>query len=208
MSAPGLRLLCSMLVGLLPLAAAAQNNPVRLTPEVLEAATLDLPIDPATRVDAASRPRDAGRRTLEPLGLTAEQLAGSATTTYSAARLGDAAGSLAVFYASVVKDRDAWVFSSEDQPRDGTRPSTEVQVTFDTDNGARYLVDFVLDSAEQEFALVVDATRTTRAPELGHLAAVVTGTGRDVKVRLVPLGDSSFKSRRFTLFEVKVTPIL
>jgi hypothetical protein len=36
----------------------------------------------------------------------------------------------------------------------------------------------------------------------------VTCTGRDVKVRLIPLGDASFKSRRFTLFEVVVTPIL
>jgi hypothetical protein len=207
MSAHRVRLPCLVMLGLLPFAASGQNNPVRLTTEVLEAATLDLPIDPATRVDAASPPRNAGRRTLAPLGLTAEQLAAAPTTTYSAARLGDAAGSLAVFYASVVKDRDAWTFWSEDQPRDSTRPSTEVQLTFDTENGARYLVDFLLDSAEQEFAVVVGTARTTLVPELGHLATVVTGTGREVKVRLVPLGDSTFKSRRFTLFEVQVTRI-
>jgi hypothetical protein len=193
---------------LLPFAVSAQSNPVRLTTDVLEAATLDVPIDPATRVDPASLPRPIGRRTLEPLGLTAERLVTARAARYSAARLEDAAGSLAVFHASVVKNRDRWVFWSEDLPQEATRAGSEVQLTFDTENGARYLVDFVLDSAEQQFALVVGDTRTTQAPEFGHLALVVTGTGRDVKLRLLPLGDASFKSRRFTLFEVAVTPIL
>jgi hypothetical protein len=58
-----------------PFASLAQNNPVRLTDEVLEASALGLPIDPATRVDPAQMPRGIGRRTLEPLGLSAEQLA-------------------------------------------------------------------------------------------------------------------------------------
>lgn len=208
MSAKCVMRLCRLTTLLcVPLAVAAQNNPVRLTDEVLEAAMLDVPLDPATRIDAASPPRDVGRRTLEPLGLTAEQLATARTARYSAARLEDAAGSLAVFYASVVKDRDRWVFWSEDFPRDATRVGSEVQLTFDTERGARYLVDFVLDSADQEFALVVGATRTTQVPEFGHLASVVTGTGREVKVRLLPLGDATFKSRRFTLYEVTVTPI-
>lgn len=192
----------------LSVAAAAQNNPVRLTSEVLEAATLDVPMDPAARVDPASRPRAVGRRTLEPLGLTSAELGTARAATYSATRLEDAAGALAVFYASVVKDRDRWVFWSEDVPRETTRSGSEVQLTFRSESGARYLVDFALDSAEQEFALVAGDTRTTQASELGHLALVVNGTGREVKVRLVPLGDTTFKSRRFTLFDVTVTPIL
>jgi hypothetical protein len=153
-------------------------------------------------------PRDIGRRTLEPLGLTAEQLATARAVTYSAAHLEDASGALAVFYASVVKDRDRWVFWGEDLSKDTTRAGSEVQVTFATQSGTRYLVDFVLDSAEQQFAVVAGDTRTTQAPVSGHLALIVTGTGRAEKVRLLPLGDASFKSRRFTLFEVTVTPIL
>lgn len=190
------------------LAASAQSNPVGLTRDVLEAATLDVPIDPATRVDPASLPGDLGRRALASLGLTAEQLATERTATYSATKLDDELGSLTVFYASVVRDRERRVFWSEDLPRDAERASSEVQLTFDTQSGARYLVDFVLDSAEQEFAVVVGNTRTTQAPERGHVALVVTGTGREVKLRLLPLGDASFKNRRFTLFEVSITPLL
>jgi hypothetical protein len=113
-----------------------------------------------------------------------------------------------VFYASVVKDRDGWVFWGEDLPQETTRAGSEVQLTLETQNGARYLVDFVIDSAEQQFAVVSGDTRTTQAPELGHLALIVTGTGKAHKLRLLPLGDASFKSRRFTLFGVTVTPIL
>jgi hypothetical protein len=77
----------------------------------------------------------------------------------------------------------------------------------DTTNGARYLVDFMLDSADQQFAVVSGDTRTTQAPNSGHLALIVTGTGKEHKVRLLPLGDASYKARRFTLFGVTVTPI-
>jgi hypothetical protein len=190
-----------------PLAAFSQN-PVRPTNELLEANALGVPIDPATRVDPATMPRDIGRRTLEPLGLTAEQLSTARTVTYSAEHLEDAAGALEVFYTSVVRDDGRWVFWGEDLGKETTRQGSEVQLTLATTNGARYLVDFVLDSAEQQFAVVSGDTRTTQAPELGHLALIVTGTGKDHKVRLLPLGDASYKSRRFTLFQVRVTPLL
>ena len=189
-----------------PLAALAQN-PVRLTEDVFEANALGVPIDPATRVDPASVPREIGRRTLEPLGLSAEQLATARAVTYSAGHLEDASGALQVFYASVMKDGSRWVFWGEDLAKETTRAGSEVQLTLATTSGARYLVDFVLDSADQQFAVVSGETRTTQAPELGHLALIVTGTGKEHKVRLLPLGDASFKSRRFTLFNVTVTPI-
>jgi hypothetical protein len=83
-----------------------------------------------------------------------------------------------------------------------------VQLTLATTKGARYLVDFVLDSDAQQFAVVSGDTRTTQAPELGHLALVVSGTGKPHKVRVLPLGDATYKSRRFTLFRVTVTPIV
>ena len=137
----------------------------------------------------------------------AEQLATERAVTYSAEHLEDASGALAVFYASVVKDRDGWVFWGEDMPKETTRAGTEVQLTLKTQNGARYLVDFVIDSAEQQFAVVSGEARTTHAPALGHLALIVNGTGKEQKLRLLPLGDASFKSRRFTLFGVTVTPI-
>ena len=57
-----------------PLVAPAQR-PVRLTDDVLQASALAVPVDPATLIDPAELPRDIGRRTLEPLGLTEEQLA-------------------------------------------------------------------------------------------------------------------------------------
>ena len=175
--------------------------------DVLEASALGVPIDPATRVDPASMPRDIGRRTLEPLGLTADQLATERTVTYSVEHLEDATGTLEVYYASVVRDEGRWVFWSEDLPKETTRAGSEMQLTLDTQNGVRYLVDFVVDSAAQQFAVVSGETRTTSAAELGHIALVVNGTGREHKVRVLPLGDASFKSRRFTLFRVTVTPI-
>jgi hypothetical protein len=190
-----------------PLVGYGQNNPVRLTQDVLEASALGVPVDPATRVDPARMPRDIGRRTLEPLGLTSEQLVTQRAVTYSAERLEDASGVLEVYYASVVQDDDRWVFWGEDLPKDTTRAGSEVQLTLSTQNGVRYLVDFVIDSAEQQFAVVSGDARTTQAAELGHLALLVTGTGREHKVRVLPLGDANFKSRRFTLFRVTVTPI-
>jgi hypothetical protein len=202
-----LRIAGFALVATWSLAAFAQN-PVRPTTELMQASTLGVPIDPVTRIDPARMPGDLGRRTLEPLGLTAEQLATARSVTYSAAHLEDAAGALQVFYANVVKDRDRWVFWSEDLPTETARAGSEVQLTLDTAEDTRYLVDFVLDSAEQQFAVVVGDTRTTQAPALGHLALIVTGTGKEEKVRLLPLGDASFKSRRFTLFHVTITPIL
>jgi hypothetical protein len=187
--------------------AAWAQNPVRPTDDFLQANALGVPIDPVTRIDPARMPSDLGRRTLEPLGLSTEQLATARSATYSATRLEDASGALQVFYASVVKEGGRWVFWSEQLPNETTRSGTEVQLTLDVAAGARYLVDFVLDSAEQDFAVVAGETRTTQAPAFGHLALIVTGTGREQKVRLLPLGDASYKSRRFTLFEVTVTPI-
>jgi hypothetical protein len=202
-----LRFIGLAVVAAAPVAAVAQNNPVRLTEDVLEASALGVPIDPATRVDPATMPRDIGRRTLEPLGLSAEQLATERAVTYSADHLEDASGALEVYYASVVRDEGRWVFWGEDLPKETTRAGSEVQLTLDTQNGVRYLVDFVIDSAEQPFAVVSGETRTTSAAELGHIALIVTGTGREHKVRVLPLGDATYKSRRFTLFRVAVTPI-
>lgn len=75
----------------------------------------------------------------------------------------------------------------------------EVQVSFRTARGVRYLVDFVMDSAPQECAVVGGETRATQTPASGHLALIVEGTGREQKVRVLPLGDSQFSARRFTL---------
>jgi len=186
---------------------ALAQNPVRPTNELFEANAQGVPIDPATRVDPSSMPRDIGRRTLEPLGITDKQLEAALATSYSPTHLGDDAGSLEVFYASVVRDGKRWVFWSEALPKDATRAGSEVQLTLATTNGVRYLVDFVLDSDEQQFAVVSGDVRTTQAPQLGHLALIVTGNGKDHKVRLLPLGDATYKSRRFTLFRVTVTPI-
>ncbi|HKV62319.1 MAG TPA: hypothetical protein VJO16_10425, partial [Candidatus Acidoferrum sp.] len=177
------------------------------TQELFEANALGVPIDPETRIDPGQMPRDIGRRTLEPLGLRAEQLVTARAVSFSATHLQDASGALEVFYTSVIRDEDRWVFWSEALPKDTTREGSEVQLTLATTNGARYLVDFVIDSDEQQFAVVSGDARTTQAPRLGHLALVVTGTGKEHKVRLLPLGDATYKSRRFTLFRVTVTPI-
>ena len=200
------------LAGLAAVAAwscgAFAQNPVRPTQELFEANAAGVPIDPATRVDPASMPRDIGRRTFEPLGLTDDQLDAPLAVNYSATHLEDDVGALEVFFASVVRDDGRWVFWSEAQPKDATRQTSEVQLTIATTKGVRYLVDFVLDSDEQQFAVVSGDARTTQASAFGHLAFVVTGTGKQHKVRLLPLGDATYKSRRFTLFRVTVTPIV
>jgi hypothetical protein len=190
----------------LPLAVAQQ--PVKLPEEVERAAVMGVPLDPESRVDPARMPGDLGRRALEALGLREEQLAAARAATYSPTRLEDAAGRLAVYYSSVVKQGDRWVFWSEDLPRETARQAGEVQLSFDTARGVRYLVDFVMDSAPQEFAVVAGETRTTQTPTSGHLALIVEGTGREQKVRALPLGDSQFSARRFTLFHVTVTPLM
>jgi hypothetical protein len=203
---------CLRLAGLAAVAAwcsgAAAQNPVRPTEEFFEANALGVPIDPKTRIDPASMPREIGRRTLEPLGLTTEQLVTPRAISYSATRLEDASGALEVFYASVVRDEGRWVFWSEALPKDATREGAEIQLTLATTNGVRYLVDFAVDSDEQQFAVVSGDVRTTQAPSFGHVALVVNGTGKQHKIRLLPLGDASYKSRRFTLFRVTVTPIV
>ena len=91
-----LRIAGFTLVAIWSLAGFAQN-PVRRTPELMQASALGVPIDPVTRIDPARMPGDLGRRTLEPLGLAAEQLATARSVTYSAAHLEDAAGALQVF---------------------------------------------------------------------------------------------------------------
>src|SRR5688500_2141437 len=133
---------------------ASAQNPVRPTQELFEANALGVPIDPETRIDPASMPREISGRTLEPLGLADDQLDTPLATSYSPTHLEDDAGALEVFYASVVRDEGRWVFWSEALPKDTTRQGSEVQLTLATTNGVRYLVDFVLDSDEQEFAVV------------------------------------------------------
>jgi hypothetical protein len=59
----------------------------------------------------------------------------------------------------------------------------------------------------QEFAVVVGETRNTQMPSNGHIAVVITGTGRAQTVRVLPLGDEQTHARHFTLFEVIVTPL-
>jgi len=186
--------------------APAQEN-VKLGKDVTRAATMAVPVDPDTLIDDARKPRALGRRELEALGLTPEQLDGARTTIYSATRLEDGVGELAVFASSVVKKNDRWVFWSADLPKNALRGMGEVQFSFETARETRYLVDFALDSAEQSFAVVSGETRTTQAPVSGHIALVVSGSGKRHKVRLIPVGDAQFNARRFTLFDVAVTPI-
>lgn len=190
-----------------PLAALAQR-PVRLPDEVESASVMAVQLDPATRVTVARLPRPIERGSvLETLGLTPEQLRTDLAATYSPTRLGDEAGRLAVFYASLVKQGDRWVFWSDELPKDVLRPSTELQVTFDAERDTRYLVDFVIDTAAQEFAVVSDEGRTTQTAADGHIAVVVAGTGRPQTVRVLPLGDAQTHARRLTFFQVSVTPL-
>ena len=99
------------------------------------------------------------------------------------------------------------MFWFEEQPQETVRRGSEIQLAFDTQRDARYLVNFAVDSAQQEFAVVIGDTRTTIAPSLGHLAVVATGTGKRLTLRALPLGDVAHQSLRFTRFQVTVTPI-
>jgi hypothetical protein len=82
-----------------------------------------------------------------------------------------------------------------------------MQLTLDAERDARYLVDFVLESGAQEFGVVIGESRTSLTPSDGHIAVVITGTGREQTIRVLPLGDEQTHARHFTLFEVIVTPI-
>jgi hypothetical protein len=190
-----------------PLSAHAQQTIVRVPDEVAHEAVTGIPVDPATRVVVARPPAQIGRRALEALGLTREQLDTERAVTYSVTNLGDDAGRLAVFYASLLKQGQRWIFWSDDIPKAVVRPATEVQLTLDADREARYLIDFVLESGAQEFAVVVGDARTSQTLSDGHIAVVITGTGRAQTVRVVPLGDEQTHARHFTLFEVIVTPV-
>jgi len=187
--------------------ASAQQTPVKPSKETAQAAKLAVPIDPATRVDPASFPGKLGRRALTALGVEEDQLHEDRAATYSATHLEDEHGVLTVYYASVVKQSSRWVFWAEELAQQTVRRGSEIQLAFDTQRDARYLVDFALDSAQQEFAVVIGDTRTTLTPSGGHLALVATGTGKRLVLRAVPLGDATRQSLRFTLFQVAVTPI-
>jgi hypothetical protein len=185
----------------------AQQTIVRVPDDVASAAVTGVPVDPATRIVVVRPPVQIGRRALESLGLTREQLQTDRAATYSPTHLGDEAGRLAVFNASVVKQGQRWIFWSDDIPKAAVQPSTEVQMTLETERDARYLVDFALESGAQQFAVVNGDTRTSLAPNDGHIAVVVTGTGRAETIRVLPLGDEQTHARHFTLFDVTVTPI-
>jgi hypothetical protein len=187
--------------------AAAQQTPVKPSKETTQAAKLAVPIDPATRVDPASFPGKLGRRALAALGIEQDQLRAERAATYSATHLEDEHGALTVYYTSVVKQSSRWVFWAEEQPQETVRRGSEIQLAFDTQRDARYLVDFALDSPQQDFAVVVGDTRATQAPSVGHLALVVTGTGKRLTLRALPLGDAAHQSLRFTLFQATITPI-
>jgi hypothetical protein len=186
---------------------ASAQLPVQPSKEATQAAKLAVPIDPATRVDPASFPGKLGRRALAALGVEQDQLHEDRAATYSATHLEDEHGALTVYYASVLKQSSRWVFWAEEQPKETARRGSEIQLAFDTQRDARYLVDFALDSAQQDFAIVIGDMRTTLAPSVGHLALVATGTGKRLAVRALPLGDATHQSLRFTLFQVTVTPI-
>jgi hypothetical protein len=189
------------------LSVLAQQTIVRVPDDVAGASVTGVPVDPATRVVVARPPAQLGRGALEALGLTREQLATERAVTYSPMHLEDDAGRLAVFYASLLKQGSRWIFWSDDIPKAVVRPASEMQMTLDVDRDARYLVDFVLQSGPQEFAVVVGDTRTSLTPNDGHIAVVITGTGRAETIRVVPLGDEQTHARHFTLFDVIVTPI-
>jgi hypothetical protein len=199
-----------IVTGIVALATAAiafAQQPVKPSSDLLRAIRAGVPIDPATNVAAASMPGKLSRRALTALGIKPEELQEDRATTYSATRLEDEKGRLSVFYASLVKEGSRWVFFGQELPAETVRTGSELQLAFDTERDARYLVDFALDSAEQNFAVVTGDARTDQAPSNGHLALVVTGTGRRLTVRALPLGDEKHQTRDFTLFEVTVTPI-
>jgi hypothetical protein len=195
-------------LGAVALAALASAQvPVKPSKETTRAAQLGVPIDPVTRVDPASPPVKLGRRALAALGLEQDPLHDERAATYSAAHLEDENGELTVYYASVVKQAKRWVFWAEELPQQTVRRGSEIQLAFNTQRDARYLVDFALDSAQQDFAVVIGDTRTTQAPAVGHLALVVNGTGKRLTLRALPLGDGAHQALRYTLFQVTVTPI-
>jgi len=185
---------------------AAQEN-VKPSKDLIRAIRAGVPADPATGVVPATMPGKLGRRTVEALGVKPEQLHEERAVSYSATRLEDDKGRLSVFYASVVKQSGRWVFFGQELPEETVRTGSEIQLAFDTERDARYLVDFALDSGQQNFAVVTGESRTDQAPTSGHLALVVTGTGKRVTLRVLPLGDTDYQTRHFTLFQVTVTPI-
>jgi hypothetical protein len=191
----------------LPLAVLAQQRVVRVPDDIANAAVTGVPVDPATRVVIVRPPAQIGRQALEALGLTREQLDTERAVTYSPMHLEDEAGRLAVFSASLLKQGQRWIFWSDDIPKAAAPPSVEVQITLEAERDARYLVDFALESGAQEFAVVNGEARTSQTPSGGHIAVVVTGTGRAQTVRVLPLGDEQTHARHFTLFNVIVTPL-
>jgi hypothetical protein len=188
-------------------ALATAQEPVKPSRDLMRAIRAGVPVDPATGVVPASAPGKLSRRTIEALGVKPEQLHEERAATYTPTRLEDEKGRLSVFYASLVKQGSRWVFFGQELPAETVRTGSEIQFEFDAERDARYLVDFALDSAEQNFAVVTDEQRTDQAPAAGHLALVVTGTGKRLTLRVLPLGDANYQTRRFTLFQVTLTPV-
>ena len=191
-----------------PLAALPQN--LKPGKDVLQAATLALPIDPAAqlqrRFEGGYADIAGHAEILRDLGLTPGQVR-ERWPLYTVDRLSDHRGSLAVFSANLVDRRGVHSLQTDDVPKGSTRNMPEVQLSFDTERGVRYLLDVVVYSGGQAFALVVGDTRTDGVPVFGHLLVIAPGTGHREKVRALPLGDAEFAARQFTLNFVSVTPI-
>jgi hypothetical protein len=177
---------------------------------ITDRAVLQGIVDPSTRIRVAKLPTPLERsQALARLDLRPTDLQNGNAVTYSADRLADRNGELTAFWVSIFKQEGRWVIWSDGLATNSPGAAGNISVTFASERGKRYVVDFAIDSAPQQF--VVAASNGPRASQGlvdGHLATVVAGTGGRQSVRIIPEGAGGLAALPFTLFYVKVTPLL
>lgn len=167
--------------------------------------------DPARQTVRAKVPGPLERSgALTRLGLRPTDLELGRSVNYSATNLRDRGGELMAWGVNVVKNSDgSWIIQGNRLPKNAATMGGNIRISFATQRGKRYLVDFAIDSPPQPFLVTSGAApRTSLSLVDGHLGVIVSGTGGRHEIMIIPAGDAQVDAHQFSLFHVKVTPLV
>ena len=146
------------------------------------------------------RPLERSSNALAKLGLQPTDLQLGRSETFTVARLHSRSGELTANAVNIAKSSDGhWVIRG--YPGGGA-----IRISFATERGKRYLVDFAVDTRIHTFYASVmpgfSGRRSEHGVEDGHVGIIVSGTGARHSITLSPKEAKDW----FTLYYVKVTP--
>lgn len=170
------------------------------------AQTIRAPVAPVQGVELAPqvvqsripRPLERSSNALAKLGLRPTDLELGRSVAYSVTHLYDRGGSLTAGGVDITKSTDGhWVIKAF--PKPGLRGGGVLWLSFKTERGKRYIVDFAIDSPIPRFR----SRDTVHDLIDGHVVVPVSGTGGWQTIHLSP----QVKEEWFVLYHVRVTPL-